>query len=285
MDYKPQNYEEYVRLYQELSRTHEAEYTSCQEMCNDVWRDSNIKDALTPMAHFCKKLKAQAEIPKEKFQEEEKEYIWKTAKELPGGLNKFKRLARLVRKEHKEKAPEESREMIQTLKMFSAMNKRCETEWLPALAKELKNKKWEGAAMLVAETPFYPVLGGNNYPDYCVLRLQKLCEKIPGNEKLLKEYERLHEQGLKCYHAIPRRIMLAAGVRRQEKIIAQQKPAAFAAVEEYLARLKKEEHPSDWVKGLTSGLAQAAKPYTEKAQSALRNKNFLAQEISRKERE
>ena len=275
MTFDVKNYEDYVQLHQKLSREYHERCAACQEMVNDIWSDSEAEKSMETLDHFCRTLKKGAGMTREKFNADNVDYIYRANRDLPTAITRFKRHERIIKKEHELHAPRDSKKMAGWLEMFVEMNNRCETEWLPALAKETKAKNWPAAAAIVLGSPFFITIGRDNYPEYCESRLEKLCEKIPGNEALLEDYRRINKQGLAYYHAIPRKLMLEAGAKHQEKIIAQEKPLALAAAEAYINELRNDPHPTNWIEGVRKGVAKAAAEHTRRADQAYSNHDYM----------
>ena len=155
------------------------------------------------------------------------------------------------------------------------------------LAQEIENKNWVAAAQIVMTTPFYPIMSTQNFPEYCEYKLKNLCEKVPGQEKLLEDYKRIHEQGLAYYQRIPRRLMLTAGIKRLDGIMAEEKTAALDGAAKFLTTIQNDPHPTNWVKALSEGMAKAVREHTYRASSAKSDKEYLEsflQELDRRER-
>ena len=267
----PKNYDEYIQAHQQLLRDHEGRYATCAAMCNDLWDDEIARENLKRMQALCREFKKSTQLTREEFEATPESYLWRATQDNPTDINRFKRQERAIKKEHLEHGAPDSKYMRELLAMFKALNHRSETEWLPGLRREIKNKNWPAATNIALDSPFFPMLFGNNFDSYCELKLKKLCARIPGNENLLKDYERIYNQGLEYYHQIPRQIKMDMALARQEKILAQEKPAALAAAAKYLEEQSAETNSRDWVDNLLTGMKQAIAPQLSRAQEAQRN--------------
>ena len=287
MNFEITTYDEYIQLYTTLQRDYKARLATARGLCNDLLRDSEATKALESMTAFYKGLEEALALSQEKFLAKTNKYLIEAARELPADINRFKRNERTIKKEHAAYARADTQEMAAALKMFAEINARADNEWLPALTQEIKNKRWDAAAKLVMTTPFYPILSTQNFPEYCEYKLKNLCEKVPGHAKLLEDYKRIHDQGLDYYQRIPRRLMFAAGIKRLDGIMAEEKTAALATAAKFLATVQNDPHATNWVKALSEGMAQAVREHTYRASSAKGDKEYLEsllQELDRRER-
>ena len=270
MKINPKNYPELIRLYQQLAQEHETRYAACHAMCNDLLQDTEAQTALRGMEGLCRKLKRRCQLAEADFAANPASYLGGELQELSTQIGRFKRQERLIKKEHATHAPRDNAKISSLLKMFADINGRCQTEWFPALATVCKNKEWDAAAGVILETPFHPCLF-DEFPDYCEATLKELCKKIPGQEQLLVDYQQAQKTGWEYYHAIPRDILLAAAVRAQKNILAQEKPAVFAAALKFLHELENEPDSAKWVNDMGTGLIARVAPLLKRARAAQTN--------------